>query len=422
MARTKQTPKKSTGGPAPHKPLGSKSSTTRLPGPSTPAQTAATRPRKRRRVAEEEEAAAQRCHPSVGLRGPSQASGDRDNAGPFLNGAPMGLIKYKGEQQQRGLWAVIDCPPLAVISIRLAGMTLEADPVNAILTRLHPFYAQHPLLFIDLSYNLDAELDEYDEAIEAATAKISKCCTNPVKVVVIITGHTVPDTGLIHTAPGGASASNASDVLPRLIPQELQAVIKNAKTSLLVLLACGALHSGDAREEISKFVQGSGFTNTIGFGVGKFLPGTGATFLQETVLSLFVNPGAQKFSHLLANHGALGQHTDIILYQAAKEGGETYALVYEYSWTHPIRKPFGQIPPAQCPNCGRIKAWELLEFTEDLIRQGCKYCKEVAEYERSACRLLKGSWKQQFNKRGTEGAWVGRWLRGRLATAPPPAL
>ncbi|KAJ7150582.1 hypothetical protein C8R43DRAFT_951543 [Mycena crocata] len=497
MARTKQTPKKSTGGPAPHKPLGSKSSTTRLPGPSTPAQTAATRPRKRRRVAEEEEAAAQRCHPSVGLRGPSQASGDRDNAwcsgceeggkllrcstcpryfcdvclvfpmavtvnmkwycprcwmgdgdgkpnlliplfvpveggkkiqatkevpyqGPFLNGAPMGLIKYKGEQQQRGLWAVIDCPPLAVISIRLAGMTLEADPVNAILTRLHPFYAQHPLLFIDLSYNLDAELDEYDEAIEAATAKISKY--NPVKVVVIITGHTVPDTGLIHTAPGGASASNASDVLPRLIPQELQAVIKNAKTSLLVLLACGALHSGDAREEISKFVQGSGFTNTIGFGVGKFLPGTGATFLQETVLSLFVNPGAQKFSHLLANHGALGQHTDIILYQAAKEGGETYALVYEYSWTHPIRKPFGQIPPAQCPNCGRIKAWELLEFTEDLIRQGCKYCKEVAEYERSACRLLKGSWKQQFNKRGTEGAWVGRWLRGRLATAPPPAL
>ncbi|KAJ7149011.1 hypothetical protein C8R43DRAFT_841233, partial [Mycena crocata] len=265
------------------------------------------------------------------------------------------LIKYGGEQQQRGMWAVIDCPPLAVISIRLAGMSLDADPASAILTRLHPFYAQQPLLFIDLGYNLDEEVEQYDDAVEAATTRLLECVFSQSNVLVIFTGHTVPDTGLIHTAPGGASSSDAAEVLPRLIPEEMQGVIKGARTSLLVLLACGALHSGDAHEEVSEFVQSSGFTNAIGFGVAKFLPGTGATFLQETVLYLFVNPGAQKFSHLLANHGALGQHTDIVLYQGAKEAGATHAHVYEYSWTHPIRKPFGQTPPTQCPTCGRIK-------------------------------------------------------------------
>ncbi|KAJ7148977.1 hypothetical protein C8R43DRAFT_1128741 [Mycena crocata] len=489
--RTKQTAKKSTGGPAPRKPLGPK------PNKKLAASQPTARDAKKRKRVDEEEAA-ERMQPPVGSRGFTEASGDRVNSwcsgceeggkllqctlcprsfcdvclvfpvavttkmnwycprcwmgngdgkpnplipsfipiggggkkiqasrevpyqGPFANGAPLGLIKYGGEQQQRGMWAVIDCPPLAVISIRLAGMTLDADPASAILTRLHPFYAQQPLLFIDLSYNLDEEVEQYDDAVEAATTRLLEY--RPAKVLVIFTGHTVPDTGLIHTAPGGASSSDAAEVLPRLIPEELQAVIRGARTSLLVLLACGALHSGDAREEVSEFVQSSGFTNAIGFSVAKFLPGTGATFLQETVLSLFINPGAQKFSHLLANHGALGQHTDIVLYQGAKEAGTTHAHVYEYSWTHPIRKPFGQTPPAQCPKCGRIKVWDLLQFTEDLIRHGCRYCDEVSEYKCSSCRLIKGAWRDQFNQRGPEGAWVGRWIRGQTAAAPPPTL
>ncbi|KAJ7082619.1 hypothetical protein C8R43DRAFT_1141411 [Mycena crocata] len=303
--------------------------------------------------------------------------------GPFLNGRATGLIKYGGDQQQRGMWAIIDCPPLVVISIRLVGMTLDADPASAVLTRLRPFYMQHPLLFIDLSYNLEEYLDEYDEEVAAAIERINSY--GPVKVIVMITGHTVPDTGLMHTAPGGAAATDASEVLPCLIPEALQAIVNH--------------------------VLNSGFQNAIGFSVAKFLPGTGATFLQEVVMSLFVNPGAQKFPHLLAKHTGLGQHTDIILYQKAS--------VYEFSWTHPIRKPFGYSPAPQCPNCHCVKQWMLSQNCEQLIVLKCKSCEHMVEFTRGHLQLLIGKWSKESR---VDGLWMGRWLQGPTATSPPPIL
>ncbi|KAJ7065149.1 hypothetical protein B0H15DRAFT_958523 [Mycena belliarum] len=241
--------------------------------------------------------------------------------GLFLNGKPLPLLNYSAKSTLRSHWPITDTSNFLIISIRLEGMKEEGDPAVLAAHHISPYYKNPPLRFASFSYNLASPKAaiSYDNRIENLAEELLTSNLSPDKVVVFISTHTTPSEGLIHIAPGGEAAETADLVLRRLIPSTLQEVIRKANTSMLFLLACGAINAAPTRDQVHKFVQESGFKYGVGFTVDKFIPAEANTFIQEMVATFCISAHSKRFSCLLVSHYDLGAHTDIIVYFAGDQ-------------------------------------------------------------------------------------------------------
>ncbi|KAJ6461655.1 hypothetical protein DFH09DRAFT_1114222 [Mycena vulgaris] len=329
--------------------------------------------------------------------------------GLWRNGKPIDRpMTLAAPQTMRALWPICDTSPLAVISLRLDGMQLLGDPAALIVNHLAPYYAEQPFFFESINYNLDTGLTAYTRNIAALTKRLARY--KPEKIVVLLTTHTVPGSGMIHMAPGGLAANDPSLILPCLFPEPLCGLIRSAKTSMLILQGCGALNQGEARDQVSQFVNSSGFQSAFAFSVAEFLPSAANTFLMDVVYQFCVAGHAQKFHHLLARHYSLGQFTDIIVYLPLLR-------VFRYAWSHPSTRPYGTPIRRQCgnPKCLSLASLKIEEYTEDEVVLRCTHCTEDTTYERGNLFLLEGIWDGA--RRTIQGAWYGEWLANETENA-----
>jgi hypothetical protein len=81
---------------------------------------------------------------------------------------------YKGFQTVRGEWPLCDTTPLAIISLRLDGISPIGDAAVVVGNHLSPFYVESPYLFESVEYDLDRGIYKYDSAIRASTQRLLK--------------------------------------------------------------------------------------------------------------------------------------------------------------------------------------------------------------------------------------------------------
>ncbi|KAJ7271368.1 hypothetical protein B0H12DRAFT_1067212 [Mycena haematopus] len=350
---------------------------------------------------------------------PMEKAGNGPYQGFWLNGQPLGVVRYLGSQTLRGQWPIIDTARMVVITIRLEGMGLVGDAADVVHRHLVPYYQEDPaqLKLVDLTYNLwDAKKRaHYGKSISRAIADLEELY-KPETVVVFITTHSTPDTGDLWIAPGGTAAAAANQVLPLLIPHGLQSLVEKATGSLLTLIACGGVNRGVARDEVSVFVRNAQFQYGIGFAAERFLPASANTFLQDVVHSFFIAQHGKGLPRILASHYELGIHSDVLVYF---RNGD----VFRYAWHHPARHPYGQAVPHQCPDCFglqsykvRAKTYTHTEVTLYCPIQGCQGSKtySVGQLE----RVEEGGWSA--HDYGVRGIWYGEWVMFKNGRPPQP--
>ncbi|KAJ7506442.1 hypothetical protein B0H11DRAFT_2219809 [Mycena galericulata] len=247
--------------------------------------------------------------------------------GLFLDGKPLPPLVYAGRQTHRGRWPLGDSSPMTIVSIRLTGEHLAGDPAALAYHHVAPYYRDFPLQFESIVYDLGST--ETTDIYDAEVAKLAQRVKTygPDKFILFITTHATPE-GWLWTTAGGVSSTGTLEV------------VQNATTSLLFLLACGALNTGEAREEVSRFVHNSGFKNGFGFTVPKFLPAAAGLFVQEVVDAFCISHHAKS--------------------------------VYRYVWTNPTTRPYGKPVPLQCPQCGALRSWAISKYTADVVILQCK--------------------------------------------------
>jgi hypothetical protein len=106
------------------------------------------------------------------LRSETNVAGEQ---GLFMDGkVSMDRLEYTGVQTLRGYWPVIDTAPMAIISLRLDGIPLLGDPAALVHHHLAPYYAEAPLLFEELEYDLKVGFNDYDRGITAIASRVRK--------------------------------------------------------------------------------------------------------------------------------------------------------------------------------------------------------------------------------------------------------
>ncbi|KAF8157346.1 hypothetical protein K438DRAFT_341201 [Mycena galopus ATCC 62051] len=222
--------------------------------------------------------------------------------------------------------------------------------------------------------------------------------------------------GDLWTAPGSLLASPPEQVLPILVPEGLQDLIKKAAGSMLIFLACGSLHSGESKVQAGAFVRRAGIQYGFGFTTKDFLPAVATTFLQDTVRAFFIGGYGKKFSHILATHYELGIHTDVVVYF---HDGNTF----RYTWHHPKLHPYEQPLRVQCSNCFTLEMHDIADYSEDKVVLRCR-CKHMLVYlnargGRPLLHIEDGPWKKTDTS--VAGAWYGQWavMQSECPNDPP---
>jgi hypothetical protein len=163
-----------------------------------------------------------------------------------------------------------------------------------------------------------------------------------------------------------------------------------------------------------------------GFTVPKFHPDIASLFLQELILTFYVECQPALMVPILSNHTRLGSHSHIIVYLRNK-------IIYEYRWGHKGIRPFSMSLPFSCPKCGRLQYWKPYNSTERTIPVSVEiYCrgKNVTEAQNKAVEGVERPCPGQVTLRPTgihrvsksrgdaTGEWYGKYI-GRISGKGP---
>jgi len=161
-----------------------------------------------------------------------------------------------------------------------------------------------------------------------------------------------------------------------------------------------------------------------GFTIGKFHPGLASLFLQELILTFYIEHKPILLRAILSNHSRMGAHSDIIVYLRS-------GIIYEYRWGHQGIRPFSMPLPMGCPDCGCLQAWKPFKWKKYAIPETAMvHCatmvETVSEDGRSMVAPCTGKVSLQLagihrvTSAGMSGAgeWFGRYVHGSNAQKP----
>ncbi|KAJ3844032.1 hypothetical protein F5878DRAFT_656238 [Lentinula raphanica] len=136
--------------------------------------------------------------------------------------------------------STLDLVPTAVVAITLVGMAHE--PYEGTVVDLESYYraCSAPLLKFEIFFDFSTL-----STMAAYNTKIAKLIDSLEKhgikrVIVFITTHSTPDTGLLHFMPNDQGAAPVSETIKRLINAELTQFLQSEDIhASLFMLACG---------------------------------------------------------------------------------------------------------------------------------------------------------------------------------------
>ncbi|KAF8067609.1 hypothetical protein FPV67DRAFT_1669500 [Lyophyllum atratum] len=170
------------------------------------------------------------------------------------------------------------------------------------------------------------------------------------------------------------------------------------------MLVCGSIVTiKDVYKGLKAFADKGHFVWVMVFGQAHMQPCLTNPLLQMASVSWFIQE--RRWDALLDDFQSIGAHTDIFILQKDEP-------TMRYVWSHPAKRPFGEIAPYSCPDCKSYKAWgapevEVQMDTEvkaGIITHTCmnKKCKKQIVYQQREALI-----------RHTLGAsgWSSEWYR-----------
>jgi hypothetical protein len=124
-------------------------------------------------------------------------------------------------------------------------------------------------------------------------------------------------------------------------------------------------------------------------------PSYTGSFVEDLAVKGFVY-SRWSLEPILRDRQELGAHTGVLEFSAGR--------VRTFLWSHPIKRPLGQAAASQCPDCGRLKPWnvKINQDHSNIILQ-CSYCTKTSEYQLPA----NATWPFKPPARNDErGAWL----------------
>ncbi|EDR13071.1 uncharacterized protein LACBIDRAFT_308507 [Laccaria bicolor S238N-H82] len=224
--------------------------------------------------------------------------------------------------------------PLAIISIHLPGIT--DSPSILTYHHLAP-YLHGNLVLINLMFNFNKPRKHFNSQLENMLQEWTQ-------FLVVITTHSVPESGDLHTAPNNTSAAPVDQLWVVLFPEHFCNLLKREKSkNILNLVSFGALSSQpDSRDAVKGIAAQDLFDKILCFLQPNFQPSSTHKFVMDLALQNYVHDWIGLIN-VLREQQALGAHTHIVLFQPN--------TITTFRWNHPGACPMGNNTPA--PICAQ---------------------------------------------------------------------
>ncbi|KAG1899085.1 uncharacterized protein F5891DRAFT_1190278 [Suillus fuscotomentosus] len=275
-------------------------------------------------------------------------SGDFTPFYGFLkNGKPVlpSFLPIVG-QLQLSKRSQISARPVLVIHFKIVGFEATASPIDTVNSYLSSFFLNGGLQFIEVIFDLgtNAKIMAYSKQHEKLANDVMDDC-NYQTVCIAITDHTDNTTGdpfLGYSHESSYVAATVPDFMNSLLGpwgQVIQQGFRGLRSS----------------------VVDHAFSDAVAFTAKDFHPCLASHFLVSFAQAVIVEGFAlrEAFPNILEQSG-LGMHTDVLLMTATPE--DTVPLrITRYKWAHVSIRPWGNVLPLQCPQCGTPVVWERIQ-------------------------------------------------------------
>ncbi|KAG2088383.1 uncharacterized protein F5147DRAFT_781021 [Suillus discolor] len=259
----------------------------------------------------------------------------------------------------------ISARPVLVIHFKLVGFEATASPIDAVNLYLSSFFVNGGLRFIEVTFDLgtDAKIMAYSQQYEKLANDVMDDCDYQT-VCIAITDHTDDTAGdpfLGYSHGSSYVAATVPDFMNSLLGPWGQ-VIQRAESTTLFFLGCGAIVTQpEGFRGLRSSVVDHTFSHAVAFTAKHFHPCLASHFLISFAQAVIVEGFAlrEAFPNMLDQSG-LGMHTDVLLMTATPE--DTVPLrITRYKWAHTSIRPWGNVLPLQCPQCGTPVVWERIQ-------------------------------------------------------------
>ncbi|KAI0681760.1 hypothetical protein BC835DRAFT_1311788 [Cytidiella melzeri] len=384
MARTRQTPKKTTGGKAPRKALGGA-----VAEPTPPEGEAW---HSNNENGHEDSLVQCECGRGVCVRCapqldsvPSEVMGRCSFTCP-----PCELRRNKVPMTYRGLYNQDGCamfpnglaitpqsfipprircrlPRLCIINIYLVGLLPRGGPGHLLSEMVHPWYSsfRDESRVIYLEHILDVTGDRTIDNEVADMAELGRQGADYDMIMVFICTHSDETRGDLFFEPNGAVTVN--DFFSHILKHLLDPLKKKEIT--MFLLACGAiLHHKESSHDLKTAVSTFNIKNCF-------------AFTSQMLLAYEIFPFVQGYAHAAVRQGqdseadlerlldqcfSVGLHTNIVWFMPGKDP-------IRYAWTENMVRPWGHTLSYQCSSCMSLWCWSRRKVNQDgSILFGCK--------------------------------------------------
>jgi hypothetical protein len=165
------------------------------------------------------------------------------------------------------------------------------------------------------------------------------------------------------------------------------------------------------------------FAAVWGFTTERFHPDIACLFLQELVVTFYIDRRPAVFPNILSNHARLGSHSHIIVYLCN-------GVIYEYRWGHDSIRPFSMPLPLSCTTCGCLQKWKPTKSTQ-ILESVPVYCGGLMEAVIQGKSTVTGCTNKLFldlkgihcvptgkQGGGARGYWYGKYVGQTKAKYP----
>ncbi|KAJ6462955.1 hypothetical protein C8R45DRAFT_1177837 [Mycena sanguinolenta] len=345
--------------------------------------------------------------------------------GFWKHGQPLGVVQYIGNQSLRGQWPIIDTACTAVISICLEDVDPIGNASHVVYSHLRPYYSESPqqLKLCEVPFNLldTKKGNAFHKKIQAIAAYLEQHVWFICGRELFLTSQLFrfkPETVLIFVTTH--STPDTGDLW--LDPQGGAASPVHQVLPILIPDRLQAVIQGATGSMLTPLACGGLKRSDARGEVSAFVKKAKIQYTLGFTVEHFLPAAANTFlqdtvhAFFIARHGKSFAR---ILASHCELGIHTHILVYfpdgdifRYSWHHSGRHPFGQPVPHQCPECFSVASLKVScdEASKVVLRCPVKTCSYTKIVDRATqlIRVEEEAWKPKDTS--VRGAWYGDWV------------
>ncbi|KAJ3726254.1 hypothetical protein C8R42DRAFT_762393 [Lentinula raphanica] len=273
----------------------------------------------------------------------------------------------------------LDLVPVAVVAITLVGMAHE--PYDAAVVELDSYYRASKTPFLKFTIAFDLSDNGFDKYMKEISSLVMMLAKHEIKrVIVFITTHSTPDTGLLHFMPNEQGAGTVSEVLRTLVPDSFVQYLNAPDVNgTLFMLACGGAFMHKASFGcFTNLIITRTFRSITAFPANDLQPLEAARWCQDYIRRVLIQKESveRALKRICSSNWSLGQHSNVLVWYLTPTHPRSSSEMHNQTlsikwlvWYHSIQAPCGiWLTDTWCKTCHCLASLELLK--PRLVKEG----------------------------------------------------